>query len=99
MITSETQISQAPPALVFSIIGGPVKGKEIQVSDTKIRIGRTKTSGLQIKDPAVSEKHAEVAYVEGRWRIRDLGSSNGTLLNGLGVTGKAMTAETCSISL
>ncbi len=36
-------------------------------------------------DPTVSRQHAALAKVEGRWWVRDLGSQNGTIVNGLAV--------------
>jgi pSer/pThr/pTyr-binding forkhead associated (FHA) protein len=33
-------------------------------------------------DDTVSRRHAELCFAEGRWMLRDLGSSNGTWVNG-----------------
>jgi pSer/pThr/pTyr-binding forkhead associated (FHA) protein len=33
-------------------------------------------------DDTVSRRHAELRLVEGRWMLRDLGSTNGTWVNG-----------------
>ena len=44
--------------------------------------GRDGTCGLQIIDPLVSRQHAKFELVNGRWRVRDLGSANGIGLNG-----------------
>ena len=33
-------------------------------------------------DDTVSRRHAELRLVDGRWMLRDLGSSNGTWVNG-----------------
>jgi pSer/pThr/pTyr-binding forkhead associated (FHA) protein len=45
-------------------------------------VGRTRTSKLHIKDPAVSERHAVLRWEQGRWTVTDTGSSNGTAVNG-----------------
>ena len=45
-------------------------------------MGRTRKSTLHIKDPAVSEWHAEVRWELGSWMLTDVGSSNGTEVNG-----------------
>lgn len=78
-----------PPPFTFHIVAGPLAGKELYYAGKKFRVGRTKASSIQIKDPAVSEKHAEIVFTDGEWRIRDLGSSNGTRLNGSEVQGNA----------
>jgi hypothetical protein len=38
---------------------------------------------LLVSDPIASRLHAELRYEEGTWYLRDLGSRNGTMLNGL----------------
>jgi len=44
--------------------------------------GRDGTCALQIIDPLVSRQHAKFELVNGRWRVRDLGSANGIAVNG-----------------
>ena len=44
-------------------------------------------SGLAIAEGSMSRRHAEIVQLEGRWHVRDLGSSNGTLVNEVPVTG------------
>jgi ABC-type multidrug transport system ATPase subunit len=46
-------------------------------------IGRSNAAGIQLPDPTVAVKHAEVVrQPDGSWRIVDLGSGRPTLLNG-----------------
>ncbi|HXV85045.1 MAG TPA: adenylate/guanylate cyclase domain-containing protein [Gemmatimonadales bacterium] len=45
-------------------------------------VGRAVTSDLPIYDPTVSRRHAEVILRNGSVSVRDLGSSNGTFING-----------------
>jgi adenylate cyclase len=45
-------------------------------------VGRAVTSDLPIYDPTVSRNHAELQLTDGGVRIKDLGSSNGTFVNG-----------------
>ncbi len=51
-----------------------------------IVVGRAVTSDLPIYDPTVSRRHAEVSLVDGGVRVQDLGSSNGTFVNGTRVS-------------
>lgn len=52
------------------------------IEHTPFRIGRCETADLQIDSAQVSREHAEI-YRRGRmWSIRDLGSTNGTHVNG-----------------
>jgi pSer/pThr/pTyr-binding forkhead associated (FHA) protein len=70
------------PAIRLHLLEGPAAGGVLQREGAQLTIGRTRTAKLQIKDPSVSEKHAEAIWSDGQWHLRDVGSSNGTLLNG-----------------
>ncbi|MBV8344114.1 MAG: DUF3662 domain-containing protein, partial [Candidatus Eremiobacteraeota bacterium] len=58
-----------PPDGVYSIRG-------------KTRIGRNEESEIVLVDPSVSRAHAVVEIAEGEPVVRDVGSTNGTYLNG-----------------
>lgn len=45
-------------------------------------LGRSNTCDYAIPDPTVSTRHAELVRVDDGWLIRDLGSRNGTRVNG-----------------
>jgi hypothetical protein len=45
-------------------------------------IGRDAGLPIALNDPRVSARHAELNFQHDQWWLRDLGSSNGTLLNG-----------------
>jgi adenylate cyclase len=49
-------------------------------------VGRAVTSDIPIYDPTISRRHAELTLTDGGIRVKDLGSSNGTFLNGARVT-------------
>jgi ABC-type multidrug transport system ATPase subunit/pSer/pThr/pTyr-binding forkhead associated (FHA) protein len=54
---------------------------------TVVTIGRSPSCDVVLDDPLVSRKHAELRGLEGgRWQLRDLGSYNGTFVNGRRVT-------------
>jgi hypothetical protein len=48
----------------------------------RLTVGRADGSGLRLDDPVVSSCHAELARRGQQWVLRDLGSLNGTWLNG-----------------
>jgi putative nucleotidyltransferase with HDIG domain len=62
-------------------INGEIEGK-IWESDTILRAGRLSTLEMVLDDGSVSRRHAELRANNGSWRVRDLGSTNGTFLNG-----------------
>ncbi|CAK0784000.1 hypothetical protein CVIRNUC_007203 [Coccomyxa viridis] len=72
----------APAALELEAVSGPCKGSAFTKSGTVLTVGRTKAGDIHIKDSAVSERHAELRWQESKWTLTDVGSSNGTVLNG-----------------
>jgi putative nucleotidyltransferase with HDIG domain len=54
-------------------------------SESHLRIGRLETLEVVLNFPSISRRHAEVAATEEGWVLRDLGSTNGTFLNGVRV--------------
>ncbi|MFF8828070.1 DUF1707 and FHA domain-containing protein [Streptomyces sp. NPDC015131] len=52
-----------------------------------LRIGRDPVNGLRLSHETVSRRHAELSLQNGAWVLRDLGSTNGTTVNGRRVTG------------
>jgi Nif-specific regulatory protein len=58
-----------------------LKDSTIPLSDGEITIGREASNGIAIADPSVSRKHCLLTGESGRFRIRDLDSRNGTLVN------------------
>lgn len=56
--------------------------EERQVRSTRLRVGRSPDNDIVLNDLLVSRRHAELSQVGGRWQIVDLGSANGTYVNG-----------------
>ena len=56
------------------------------LQDEKITIGRLADNALQIDDGSVSSRHAEIESDAGAYHLHDLGSTNGTFVNGEQVT-------------
>jgi tetratricopeptide (TPR) repeat protein len=71
----------AQPA-VLHVIGGADRGKTYELVLPETRIGRGADQDLVLADIAVSRRHVTIHAEGGRYRLRDLGSGNGTLLNG-----------------
>lgn len=63
-------------------VSGPFTGKNIPLTD-KIVIGRSIQADLRLDDERVSRQHAALYFLKESWWIKDLGSSNGTLVNNI----------------
>ena len=66
-------------------IAGPLEGSA-WVLEEEISIGRDKTNSIACEDNSVSRRHCVVQAMGDVFIVRDLGSSNGTFVNGLPVT-------------
>jgi pSer/pThr/pTyr-binding forkhead associated (FHA) protein len=72
--------------LVFK--NGPYAGKSVALPEGKsITLGRNRDIELPLPDLKLSRKHCQIALEGGRWILRDLGSTNGTFLNGARISG------------
>ncbi|MGZ3440565.1 MAG: FHA domain-containing protein, partial [Polyangia bacterium] len=71
----------AQPA-VLHVIGGADRGKTYELVLPETRVGRGADQDLVLADIAVSRRHFTLHAEGGRYRMRDLGSGNGTLVNG-----------------
>jgi hypothetical protein len=56
------------------------------ISNTTLVIGRSRWCELVLDDVGISRQHASLRYEAGRWTLADLGSTNGTFVNGWRVT-------------
>ncbi|HYT91035.1 MAG TPA: sigma 54-interacting transcriptional regulator, partial [Gemmataceae bacterium] len=52
------------------------------IAGQRCTLGRAATNRIVLKDELCSREHAEVYHADGRWRLRDLESLNGTRING-----------------
>ncbi|MCX8037339.1 MAG: sigma 54-interacting transcriptional regulator [Candidatus Sumerlaeia bacterium] len=67
---------------LLSIITGEAAGTRCNLEKEPVVIGRGRECTVQLRDPMVSRRHARVFFSKGAWWVEDLGSRNGTLVNG-----------------
>jgi phosphoserine phosphatase RsbU/P len=72
-VTPRAEVTVYSP--LFSPFRQPLQGPAVS-------IGRASDCSIPIKDRYLSRKHAEILAIDGAWVLKDLGSANGTYLNG-----------------
>jgi len=70
-------------------IAGPLEGAVFPLSG-ELTIGREKTNIISVEDRVLSRRHCRIQDEDGEFSIHDLNSSNGTYVNGLPVTTRAL---------
>jgi EAL domain-containing protein (putative c-di-GMP-specific phosphodiesterase class I) len=63
--------------------------RNIAISSSTIRVGRRPDCDLHLPNMSVSGAHAEITPMAGALDVRDLGSTNGTFVNGIRITDRA----------
>lgn len=86
----------APGTAANATVAHPVldiDGSRFQLTKRITLLGRGAECDVVIDDPGSSRKHAEIKVDAGRILIRDLGSTNGTIVDGHRLGGQAKVAE------
>jgi len=64
------------------VVQGPKTGASIPLGDRPLKVGRDRSCPIHIGHESISREHAELRPVGDQWMVADLGSSNGTFVNG-----------------
>ena len=80
-INRELQKAKEQPACLILIRGTP-QGHRYFISNDEMIIGRDPAADISIPDQSISRKHAKVIREGSVVKIEDLGSANGTVING-----------------
>ena len=81
-----------PPALVptrLTFHTGPLAGQSVPLGQG-LRLGRERDCHVVVEDGSVSRHHADLVPSPPGWILRDLGSSNGTTVNGARIQGEVL---------
>jgi pSer/pThr/pTyr-binding forkhead associated (FHA) protein len=67
------------------VLKGHAQGMEYLIDRTSAVIGREKHAQIYLKDPLISREHAVITFQGGAFVLKDLGSTNGTVMNGISI--------------
>ncbi|HWZ87542.1 MAG TPA: GGDEF domain-containing protein [Polyangiaceae bacterium] len=84
------RVATAQQALLL-VLSGPRLGTRTILSDTPVDIGRGSNSALMLDSDSVSRRHARIEPMGAGHRLTDLGSTNGTYVNGTRVKDHILT--------
>lgn len=82
---SEWEPTAGPAGDLATVTVGEA-GHDVALSGETVVVGRLATSGIRLADSNVSREHAAFVRTPTGWAIEDLGSTNGTMLNGQSVS-------------
>lgn len=72
----------APQAYMLIMRTGPNPGKSFELAKNELYIGRDINNDIVINDSEISRKHARLILQAGGYVLEDLGSTNGSFVNG-----------------
>ena len=87
-LTQPVAMPQVTPRLV--VISGPQAGETFNLGPGELIIGREEGSSIWLWDPKVSHHHAVLRRRGDQMVVEDLHSTNGTLVNGAGISSPTM---------
>lgn len=82
-ITSKVSAKESSPMAASLVVTGR---DPLPLADRTVTIGRSPDCDISFDDANVSRRHAEIRVVLGAYVISDLGSTNGTQVNGVPIT-------------
>jgi predicted RecA/RadA family phage recombinase len=85
--------------IILTVQQGSQRGQRFSVAKDSIIIGRVAGCDVVISDPEVSRRHASITWERGQPILRDLGSTNGTFVNGVRLTGSQALSDGDTIGL
>lgn len=92
----------APPAVLLAVLEvvsrGASEGQRIRIERPVVQLGRGSHNDIRLADDSVSGSHATLMRRGGAWHLLDLGSRNGSYVDGERVTEKEL-AQVCELRL
>ena len=78
----QTVLATGQPQASLVVRQGAHVGMTYSLTSEEAILGREEGIGISIRDPEVSRQHARIIWQSGNYFVEDLGSTNGTFLNG-----------------
>ena len=82
-----------PTGATAMVLSGFYEGLEVAIDRDRVVIGRGRKADLALAEATISRAHAAIGFDGQLFYVEDLGSTNGTLVNGSRVTKQALKSE------
>jgi hypothetical protein len=90
---AETRLFESRARLTLRCSGGPYNGRVLGSDGEPITIGRRQGCAIRLAVPECSRMHARISFRAGQFWIEDLGTLNGTRVNGKPIEGAVALRE------
>jgi pSer/pThr/pTyr-binding forkhead associated (FHA) protein len=87
----------AAPLASLLVRSGMLKGRRLPIKTPVVNIGRADFNDIVLADPSVSTSHAKLQRRDDVWVLSDLGSTNGTSVDGERLTGEVALAPGATV--
>lgn len=81
------------------VLAGTNVGEMYRLEGVEVVVGRASNANIRLNDDGISRRHARIFSEGGKYLIEDLGSANGTLVNGLRIAMKQVLEDGDKIRL
>jgi hypothetical protein len=89
-VDDQTVLAPGRPRASLVVRQGTQTGMTFALTGDEVILGREEGISVSIRDPEVSRQHARISWQVGNYYVEDLGSTNGTFLNGAPVTSRQL---------
>lgn len=89
LVTPQKSDNSTVAASITLVIDGEEE-ETYFLADNRVMIGRLDSNEIPIPDPGLSRHHAEISLENGQYVLTDLGSTNGTFVNGKRIAEKTL---------
>jgi pSer/pThr/pTyr-binding forkhead associated (FHA) protein len=92
-LSEETPRRRPPSGAMAIVLSGFYEGLEVAIDRDRIVIGRGRKADLALAEATISRAHAALGFDGERFFVEDLGSTNGTLVNGAKVSRQILKSD------
>lgn len=82
-----------PSGATVLVLSGFYEGLEVALDRDRLVIGRGRKADLALSEATISRAHAAIGFDGDAFYVEDLGSTNGTLVNGARITRQPLKGE------